>query len=127
VQQEDAVVPGWLVLLLAQLAPVVVQRPDRDGDARVGEPDVLRGDDPEALPDVVAVAGELELGCPVQRLALQAPPDRLLQRRGNLAAEVAARRLDVGEPNLARSLRESLAEALFEHDQDEAAMEVLTA
>jgi hypothetical protein len=34
---------------------------------------------------------------------------------------------DPGGPEARRSLRESLAEALFEHDLDEAAMEVLTA
>jgi hypothetical protein len=34
---------------------------------------------------------------------------------------------DPGGPEARRSLRESLAEALFEHDHDEAAMEVLTA
>jgi transposase len=68
VDEEQAL--GFLgcVLVFPQVGPHLIQGLDAGGHVEVRQADVLAGDDPQALPAVLGVAGQVHVGRPVERV-----------------------------------------------------------
>ena len=54
-----------------QFDPVFIERPNLDADVRVCKSHILTCNDPEAFPDISAIACQVELCCPKQCLFFQ--------------------------------------------------------